>query len=88
MLTRREREIISLIERDYGNREIAATLMIELGSVKVHVANILRKLNVNRRRNAVKVWRTIEPPPVVVKATVTETIIRPEFSVVWTEYEP
>ena len=37
--------------------EIAAKLVIELGTVKNHVHNILRKLNVNSRRDAVHVSR-------------------------------
>jgi DNA-binding NarL/FixJ family response regulator len=56
-LTRREREVLSLIRQGFTNQEIAASLVIELGTVKNHVHNILRKLNVNSRRDAVHVSR-------------------------------
>jgi DNA-binding NarL/FixJ family response regulator len=51
-LTRREREILHLIAQGYGNREIARTLTIELGTAKNHVHNILEKLNVKTRQDA------------------------------------
>lgn len=56
-LTRREREVLNLVQQGLTNQEIAATLVIELGTVKNHVHNILRKLNVNSRRDAVNVSR-------------------------------
>lgn len=51
-LTRREREVLDLIAQGYGNREIARSLTIELGTTKNHVHNILDKLNVRSRRDA------------------------------------
>jgi DNA-binding NarL/FixJ family response regulator len=54
-LTRREREVISLVRQGLTNQEIAEALVIELGTVKNHVHNILRKLNVSSRREAVHV---------------------------------
>lgn len=51
-LTRREREILNLIAKGYGNREIAQYLTIELGTTKNHVHNILEKLQVKSRRDA------------------------------------
>ena len=56
-LTRREREVLGLVQKGLTNQEIAATLVIELGTVKNHVHNILRKLNVNSRHDAVHVSR-------------------------------
>jgi DNA-binding NarL/FixJ family response regulator len=56
-LTRREREVLGLVQQGLTNQEIAGTLVIELGTVKNHVHNILRKLNVNSRRDAVHVSR-------------------------------
>ena len=56
-LTRREREVLTLIQQGLTNQEIAESLVIELGTVKNHVHNILRKLNVNSRRDAVHVSR-------------------------------
>jgi len=52
-LTPREIEVLRLIERNYSNQQIADTLVIELGTVKNHVHNILRKLDVDNRRHAV-----------------------------------
>jgi len=56
-LTRREREVLTLVQQGLTNQEIAGTLVIELGTVKNHVHNILRKLNVSSRRDAVHVSR-------------------------------
>ncbi|MHB1224850.1 MAG: response regulator transcription factor, partial [Gemmatimonadaceae bacterium] len=52
-LTPREREIISLVERGLSNKQIGAQLSIELATVKNHVHNILEKLQVRRRSDAV-----------------------------------
>jgi len=52
-LTPREWEILGLIERGMTNQEIADNLIIELGTVKNHVHNILRKLDVQNRKHAV-----------------------------------
>jgi DNA-binding NarL/FixJ family response regulator len=54
-LTRREIEIIELILRGLRNKEIAASLGISEGTVKVHVKSILGKLEVNDRTAAVNV---------------------------------
>jgi two-component system nitrate/nitrite response regulator NarL len=51
-LTYREREIVALIDRGLSNKEIARDLQIELATVKNHVHNILRKLDVHRRGEA------------------------------------
>jgi DNA-binding NarL/FixJ family response regulator len=56
-LTRREREVLSLVQQGLTNQEIAESLVIERGTVKNHVHNILRKLNVNSRRDAAHVSR-------------------------------
>lgn len=52
-LTAREWEILRLIEQGQSNQQIAESLVIELGTVKNHVHNILRKLNVQSRKHAV-----------------------------------
>jgi two-component system nitrate/nitrite response regulator NarL len=56
-LTRREREIVHLIGRGLSNKEIAHSLSIELSTVKNHVHNILEKLQVHRRAEAVSAAR-------------------------------
>jgi DNA-binding NarL/FixJ family response regulator len=58
-LTRREHQILGLIEEGLSNQEIAERLTIELGTVKNHVHSILRKLNVESRRHAVMLKRMV-----------------------------
>lgn len=48
-LTRRERDIARLLVRGLSNKEIASALSIEGATVKNHVHQILRKLDVTRR---------------------------------------
>lgn len=52
-LTEREMEILLLIAEGKSNQEIADELFIALKTVKVHVSNILSKLQVNDRTQAV-----------------------------------
>jgi two-component system, NarL family, nitrate/nitrite response regulator NarL len=59
-LTQREREILQLIEQDLSNKEIARQLSIQLATVKNHVHNILEKLAVRRRADAVRATRSME----------------------------
>jgi DNA-binding NarL/FixJ family response regulator len=56
-LTRRERQVVSLIGDGLSNKEIASALHIELPTVKNHVHNILEKLSVARRSQAVAAAR-------------------------------
>ncbi|MGW0203462.1 LuxR C-terminal-related transcriptional regulator [Nonomuraea sp. NPDC003201] len=56
-LTRREREIVQLIEQGLSNKEIARTLSIALSTVKNHIHSLLRKLEVKRRTDAVAAVR-------------------------------
>ena len=51
-LTEREKEVLALIARGLGNREIAAQLFVSEKTVKTHVANILAKLQVKSRTQA------------------------------------
>jgi len=52
-LTQREREVLGLIARGCSNQEIARSLVIEVGTVKNHVHNILSKLDAPSREHAV-----------------------------------
>ena len=52
-LTEREREVLLLIAEGKTNQEIADTLFIALKTAKTHVSNILSKLEVNDRTQAV-----------------------------------
>lgn len=51
-LTSRETEVLELIGEGLTNQQIAEQLVIELGTVKNHVHNILEKLNVSSRGEA------------------------------------
>jgi DNA-binding NarL/FixJ family response regulator len=48
-LSARQREVMQLIVRGLSNKEIASTLNLAEGTIKIHVAALLRKLGVNRR---------------------------------------
>jgi LuxR family maltose regulon positive regulatory protein len=52
-LTAREVEIIRLIAQGLSNQEIAYSLHLSLSTIKVHIYNIYRKLNVHNRTQAV-----------------------------------
>jgi DNA-binding NarL/FixJ family response regulator len=60
-LTAREREVLCHIERGHSNQEIADSLTIEVGTVKNHVHNILKKLNVDNRKRAAMLARQVLP---------------------------
>ena len=51
-LTNREREVLNLIGEGLTNQEIAYRLFIEVGTVKNHVHNLLKKLDVSSREDA------------------------------------
>ena len=58
-LSRRELQIAPLIDRGLTNKEIARQLGIEAATVKNHIHNICRKLNVHRRGEATARMRAI-----------------------------
>jgi LuxR family transcriptional regulator, maltose regulon positive regulatory protein len=51
-LTPRQEEVLALVARGMRNREISRMLFIEEVTVKVHIRNILRKLNLRSRTEA------------------------------------
>ena len=53
MLTEREMEILLLIAKGYSNQEIASASHITIKTFKTHVSNILSKLEVQDRTQAV-----------------------------------
>lgn len=57
VLSAREKEILRLLERGKSNQEIAASLVITIGTVKSHVNHILRKLGASNRTQAVAIAR-------------------------------
>jgi len=52
-LTSREIEILEMVAGGFSNKEIADRLSLVHGTVKVHLANIFRKINVSDRTQAV-----------------------------------
>jgi two-component system, NarL family, response regulator LiaR len=52
-LTEREREVLALLVEGLANADIAERLFIGVSTVKTHVSNILSKLNVTTRTEAV-----------------------------------
>jgi DNA-binding NarL/FixJ family response regulator len=59
-LTTRERQVGDLLRNGLTNKEIAATLFIELSTVKHHVHNVLEKLEARSRAEAagkISAWR-------------------------------
>ena len=52
-LTKREEEVLELMVKGMTNVEIADKLFVSRETVKLHVASILRKLNVKNRIYAV-----------------------------------
>lgn len=56
-LTRRELEVVQLIAQGESNKTAAAKLNLSERTVKTHVSNILRKLNLPDR-TAIAVWYT------------------------------
>jgi DNA-binding NarL/FixJ family response regulator len=54
-LTRRERDVVSLLTRGQTNRQIAEALVLSEGTVENYVQRILGKLGVNNRAQ-VAVW--------------------------------
>jgi two-component system, NarL family, response regulator LiaR len=61
-LTPREWEVLDLLCQDKDTREIAATLFLSLETVRSHIKNILRKLGVRSRREAVALAASLREP--------------------------
>ena len=53
ILTTRETELLALIAQGMSNKEIAEKVFVSENTVKKHLANIYRKLDVSRRTQAV-----------------------------------
>ena len=54
-LTARERQVLQMLARGLGNKEIAARLKISEHTAKFHVASILGKLGASTRTEAISV---------------------------------
>ena len=51
-LTRREQEVLKLIAKGFANRSLATSLHIDERTVRIHVSNILQKLDLENRTQA------------------------------------
>jgi ATP/maltotriose-dependent transcriptional regulator MalT len=51
-LSRREHDVLRLIAAGYSNQEIAATLVISINTVKMHIKHIYGKLCIRNRVQA------------------------------------
>lgn len=51
-LTKREKEVLQWVARGFSNKEIGQALGLREGTVKIHVSNILTKLNMTSRTEA------------------------------------
>ncbi len=58
-LTRRELQILTWLDTDLTNKEIARELVVTTETVKLHTKHVYRKLNVNNRRAAVTLARAL-----------------------------
>jgi NarL family two-component system response regulator LiaR len=52
-LTEREMEVLNLVVQGHSNQQIADAMVISLATVKAHVSNILSKLQVSSRAEAI-----------------------------------
>jgi DNA-binding NarL/FixJ family response regulator len=53
-LTKREREILQLVAEGYSNAQLAQMLWVTEQTVKFHLSNVYRKLNVSNRTEAAR----------------------------------
>ncbi|MDX8341036.1 helix-turn-helix transcriptional regulator [Draconibacterium sp. IB214405] len=59
-LTLKQQEILGLLADGKTNKEIAQELFVELSTVKTHINNIYRQLNVSTRKEAVDFYRSMK----------------------------
>jgi LuxR family transcriptional regulator, maltose regulon positive regulatory protein len=59
-LSEREREILHLVAAGRSNQEIARSLVVAVGTVKIHVHNLFQKLEVRSRTQAVARARELD----------------------------
>ena len=75
-LTSRERQVLQLVEQGYRNRDIAATLGIRPGTVKIHMKHIFEKTGVHGRYglalNGLRERGVLREPALATSACATE----------------
>ena len=52
--TNREQQLVTLLEKEYSNREIASELKLTVGTVRVYLSNLYKKLGVKSKTQAVQ----------------------------------
>jgi DNA-binding NarL/FixJ family response regulator len=60
-LTARQTEVLRLLARGLSTRQIAAELHLSAETVRNHIRDLLRRLGVHSRLEAVAVWRHEHP---------------------------
>lgn len=63
-LSRREREILELVSRGYGNKEIGEQLSVGLETVRHHLKRVYEKFHVHSRSEAVVKFLGMEKRPI------------------------
>ena len=53
-LSKREYEVLRLINQGFSNQEIAEKLFVSISTVKTHTSNLFAKLDVKRRTQAIQ----------------------------------
>jgi DNA-binding NarL/FixJ family response regulator len=74
-LSARQCDVLNLIVRGLSNKEIARTLNLAEGTVKIHVAALLRKLGVHRRSAVAVAAGVISLPATGVPPVVPENYV-------------
>ena len=62
-LTAREYEVLQLLTQGYSNAEIADELFLSISTVKTHVSNVLSKMDVRSRAQAIEKAKRLRITP-------------------------
>jgi DNA-binding NarL/FixJ family response regulator len=68
LLTRREADVLPLLQEGRSNAQIALTLQVGVETVRTHARNIYRKLGVSSRRELAAPARARDPEPPIAPA--------------------
>lgn len=60
-LTDRQRQVAELVQRGMTNEQVAQELVLSVGTVKSHVSEILRRLQLSSRRELMRAYRMVRP---------------------------
>lgn len=53
ILTKREKEILTYLEKGFSTKEVAELLGLSTKTVRNHISNVILKLGVNSRKQAI-----------------------------------